>query len=228
LSYFEIMSASLTQHQPQARTTVTRDRIERAALAAFSEVGFDATSTREIAKRAGVKQSLITYHYGTKLDLWKAAVDRVFADFNRRIRSRMEGLEGVEEATQLRLLLREFILFSAERPEIARFMMHEGSRPGPRLSWLYEQHTGRFMELLVERIEAAQRQGLATEGDPAHLMYVLLGSVGMFAHPAEAELVTKGRSREPESLERYVELILRLLLPGVPAPEGRGSPPRKA
>jgi AcrR family transcriptional regulator len=193
---------------------VTKDRIERAALSAFSTAGFDATSTREIAKQAGVKQPLITYHYGSKLGLWKAAVDRVFADFDARIRGRTEGLEGVDEATRLRLLLREFILFSAEHPEIARFMMHEGACPGPRLRWLYERHTGRFMEQLLERIEWAQEQGLATEGDPAHLMYVLIGSVGMFAHPAEAELITHGRSREPESLERYVELVLRLLLPG--------------
>lgn len=216
MSYFLAMRAEPTQSHTQARAAVTRDRIECAALAAFSQVGFDAASTREIAKRAGVKQPLITYHYGSKLGLWQAAVDRVFADFGERLRARMEGLEGVDEATRFRLLLREFILFSAEHPEVARFMMHESARPGPRLLWLYERHTGPFFRLLLERIEWAQQQGLATEGDPAHLVYVLIGSVGMFAHPAEAELVTDGRSREPESLDRYVDLVLRLLLPGVP------------
>ena len=45
--------------------------------------------------------------------------------------------------------------------------------------------------------------------------WAAIGSVAMFAHPAEAELVTRGRSREPESLEAYVELVLRLILPGV-------------
>jgi TetR/AcrR family transcriptional regulator len=208
------MSSPTVLPRVQARTTRTRDRIERAAMAAFSEVGFDAATTRAIAEQAGVKQQLITYHYGSKLDLWKAAVDRVFGEFARRIALRLEGLEGVDEATQLRLLLREFILFSAEHPEIARFMMHEGARAGPRLSWLYQRHTGPFVATMLDRIEWAQRNGLAGEGDPAHLLYILLGSVAMFAHPAEAELVTQGRSREPESLEAYVDLVLRLLLPG--------------
>jgi len=217
------MSPPAARSRPQARTALTRDRIERAALAAFSEVGFDAASTREIASRAGVKQQLITYHYGSKLDLWKAAVDRVFEQFEGRLRVRMEGLEGVDEPTRIRLVLREFILFSAEHPEIARFMMHEGAQPGPRLSWLYERHAGPFFGMLLERIEWAQEQGLAVAGEPAHLLYVLLGAVGMFAHPAEAELVTGGRSLEPGSLEGYVELVLHLRLPGVPAPRAAGE-----
>jgi hypothetical protein len=69
---------------------------------------------------------------------------------------------------------------------------------------------------MLKRLEWAQAEGLAPEGDPAHLLYVLLGCVGMFGHPAEADLVTGGRSRAPESLEGYVDLVLRLILPGVP------------
>ncbi len=65
----------------------------------------------------------------------------------------------------------------------------------------------------------AQHQGFAMEGDPAHLLYVLLGCLDMFGHSAEAELVTGGRSREPESLAQYIELVVRLVLPGIPAPE---------
>ena len=213
------MGSHSPQSRPQARTTATRDRIERAALAAFSEIGFDAASTREIAGRAGVKPQLITYHYGTKLDLWKATVDRAFGEFGERMGSRLKGLEGVDRATRVRLLLREFMLFSAETPEVARFMMHEGTHSSPRLTWLYERHIRTFTELMLERIEWAQQKGLAPEGDPAHLLYVLLGAVGMFTHRAEAELVTGGRSREPESLDGYVELVLRLVLPGVPAPD---------
>jgi TetR/AcrR family transcriptional regulator len=203
---------------PQARTAVTRDRIERAAMSAFSQVGFDAASTRDIAARAGVKQQLLAYHYGSKLDLWKAAVDRGFRAFGKRLQERQDGLDGVDEATRIRLLLREFMLFSAEHPEIARFMMHESASPGPRFRWLYDRHTRGFMESLLERIAWAQERGLAAPGEPSDVLYVLLGAVGMFSHSAEAELVTGGRSREPDSLDRYIEFVLGLLLPGVSAP----------
>ena len=52
------------------------------------------------------------------------------------------------------------------------------------------------------------------------LLVIVLGAVAMFSHPAEADLMTKGLSRKPESLERYVELVLRLVLPDAPSPSG--------
>jgi TetR/AcrR family transcriptional regulator len=201
----------------QARGERTRDRIERAALETFSEGGFDAATTREIAKRAGVKQQLITYHYGPKLELWKAAVDRIFGELHERFARRSEGLEGVDEATRVRLLLREFLLFNAEHPEVIRFMVQEGARPGPRLTWLYERHTRRVFAFLRERIERAQADGIAVEGDPARLTYVFMGSVAMLAQGAGFELLIGGAPLEPESLERYVDLVLRVVLPGLPS-----------
>jgi TetR/AcrR family transcriptional regulator len=213
------MPAQSASSQPQARTAITRDRIERAALATFSQSGFEASSTREIANLAGVKQQLINYHYGSKLDLWKASLDRQFGLAAKRLESRTAGLEGVDSATRLRLLLREFILYSAENPEIARFMMQESGRPGPRFTWLYERHSKHLLQQLLEGFELAQARGLAPEGDPAHLVYVLIGGIGIFSHGAEVDLLTQGRSKEPGALGDYVEMLLRLLLPGVPASE---------
>ena len=213
------MTAQSASSQPQARTAITRDRIERAALAAFAESGFDATSTREIAKRAGVKQQLLTYHYGSKLDLWKASVDRGFGEFTERFVARDAGLAGVEPAARLFLMLREFILFSAEHPEIAQFMMHESGKTGPRFTWLYERHSKRLLDQLLIGFKDAQARGLAAAGEPEHLVYLLIGGVAIFSHGAEVELLSEGRSRDPESLGNYVETLLRLLLPGVPSPE---------
>ncbi len=205
---------SRAQGPLQERTVQTRDRIERAAMAVFSEVGFDAASTYAIAERAGVRQQLITYHYGTKQKLWEAAVDRVFSGFGERFRAHLEGLEGVDEPTRLRLLLREFMRYSAEHPEVARLMMHEGGNPGPRLTWLYQRHSGPFFRELLALIRRAQDQGLAAAGDPVHFLYLFVGSVGMFTHRAEAELVNGGRAVDGDFVEGYIEFVLGVLLGG--------------
>ena len=52
----------------------TRASILQAALEEFSEKGFDGTSTRLIAAKAGVHHALIKYHFQSKDALWKAAV----------------------------------------------------------------------------------------------------------------------------------------------------------
>jgi TetR/AcrR family transcriptional regulator len=200
----------------------TRERVENAALQAFAESGFEAASTREIAARAGVSQQLITYHFKSKLALWKAVANRIFAQLRDALTARLHGLEGVEEATRARLLLREYIRFSADHPEVARFMMHEGARRGPRLAWLVERHLRPLFEAAQRLIAEAQARGLAPAGDPIHIAYLLVGATMLFSQSAEFELLAGRDARSPEVVEAHVELVLRLLL-GVPRPAAVGG-----
>ena len=52
----------------------TRAALLDAALALFSEKGFDRATTREIAERAGVDPALIMRYFGSKAALYVAAV----------------------------------------------------------------------------------------------------------------------------------------------------------
>lgn len=49
-----------------------RDRILRAAEEVIAELGYAATSLRKIAERAEVPVALISYHFGSKPDLYRA------------------------------------------------------------------------------------------------------------------------------------------------------------
>lgn len=51
-----------------------RGKIFEAATQLFSEHGFKGTTTRNIANLAGVKQVMINYYYGTKVDLYEAVL----------------------------------------------------------------------------------------------------------------------------------------------------------
>ncbi|HUC21102.1 MAG TPA: helix-turn-helix domain-containing protein, partial [Streptosporangiaceae bacterium] len=70
----------------------TRDRILAAALDLFSELSFEGATTREIAARAGVTQPLLNYHFSTKDELWRAAVDGLFEELTRVMLAREAGL----------------------------------------------------------------------------------------------------------------------------------------
>ena len=52
----------------------TREAIIEAARQRFSEVGFDKASVRSIAAKAGVDPALVHHYFGTKQDLFVAAV----------------------------------------------------------------------------------------------------------------------------------------------------------
>ncbi|WP_155058145.1 TetR/AcrR family transcriptional regulator [Streptomyces blattellae] len=56
----------------------TRDRILNAAREEFSERGYEKTSVRAIAKAAGVDSALVHHYFGTKEQVFEAAVEVAF------------------------------------------------------------------------------------------------------------------------------------------------------
>ena len=67
--------------------TETRDTILTAARRLFAEKGYDSTTIRGIAAEAGVNPALVHHFFGTKQDIFIAAVDFPFepAEVARRI-----------------------------------------------------------------------------------------------------------------------------------------------
>ncbi|MEU9736971.1 TetR family transcriptional regulator [Streptomyces sp. NPDC048002] len=69
----------------------TRDRILSVARAEFSEHGYEKTSVRGIAKAAGVDSALVHHYFGTKEQIFEAAVEVAFAP---AIKARDSVFEG--------------------------------------------------------------------------------------------------------------------------------------
>jgi AcrR family transcriptional regulator len=62
-----------------AAAPATRDRILDAAREEFSERGYEKTSVRGIAKAAGVDSALVHHYFGTKEQVFEAAIEVAFA-----------------------------------------------------------------------------------------------------------------------------------------------------
>jgi AcrR family transcriptional regulator len=67
----------------------TREQIAQAARRQFAELGFDRTSIRSVAAEAGVDPRLVLHYFGTKQQLFLAAVDLPFqvSDLVDRLRA---------------------------------------------------------------------------------------------------------------------------------------------
>ncbi|MGV9880846.1 TetR/AcrR family transcriptional regulator [Streptomyces sp. NPDC003006] len=89
----------------------TRDRILQAARDEFSERGYEKTSVRGIAKAAGVDPALVHHYFGTKEQVFEAAITVSFAPALEAPAAVEEGpLDGVGER------LTRFILGVWENP----------------------------------------------------------------------------------------------------------------
>ncbi len=190
----------------------TRERILEAALDLFSERSFEGATTRDIAARAGVTQPLLHYHFSSKDELWRAAVDRLFAELTAALAARQEGLRGVDELTAARLLVREFVSFSAHHPQVHRIITQECKVDGPRMDWLVERHIRPLYEVTAERFARLVEQKLMPDIPIPHLYYLVTGAgPTMFVLGPECRRLTGIDPTDPDVIEVHADAVCRLL-----------------
>src|SRR6201995_4885636 len=156
-----------------------REELLKSALVEFGAKGFDGASTRAIAARVEAHQPQINYHFESKTALWTAAVDRLFGLL-------WEALDGVIPAkptdVEVPALaagfaegIRRFVRFAAKHPELNQIMVHEGTAPSDRLTWLTETHVKPFFNGIRPAWQALRDAGVAAPIDGDVLYYLLLG-----------------------------------------------------
>lgn len=190
----------------------TRDRIVAAAIDLFSERSFDGATTRDIAARAGVTQPLLSYHFTSKEALWRAAVDALFAVLDRTLTQRAVGLRGVDDITAAKLLVREFVTFSARTPQLHRIIMQESKADGPRMDYLVDTHVRPIYERTVALFDALVRTGAVPDVPVAHLYYILTGAgPTMFVLGPESRRLTGLDPTSDAVIEAHADAVCRLL-----------------
>ena len=89
-----------TDRQPTARqrqAAARREQILKTALGLFAAQGFDATSTKQIAKEAGIAEGLIFHYFPTKASLLSAILEDRMEErraFRSELRPLLEGASG--------------------------------------------------------------------------------------------------------------------------------------
>ena len=201
----------------------TRERMLDAALSAFSELGYDGASTREIAKRANVNQGLIPYYFGSKEKLWQEAVNRAFAEVRGGLQAAMAAIDaGSADRDAVERMIRGFVRFAADHPEFHRLMTEEGKRDGPRLRWIVDHHVKPIVDSIEKLAAHADEDSpLALHLDPALLHYLLVGATTHLYHQApEFQRLTGRNATDADVVEAHADALIALFLGPESAPKG--------
>jgi AcrR family transcriptional regulator len=78
-----------------------RDDVLDAAMAEFADHGFEGASTEDMARLAGISQPYLFRLFGTKKELFKAAVARCFRETLDLFQRAAEGKRGEEALTAI-------------------------------------------------------------------------------------------------------------------------------
>lgn len=115
-------------------------QIATAALSEFATHGYEGAKISNIAKLAGVVTPAVHYHYKTKLDLWKAAVDHSFKEYDLLTNSIQSDLTDLDPISILKVIIRRYTTIAFNNPERIRIMLLESIRDNERSQWLIEKH----------------------------------------------------------------------------------------
>jgi AcrR family transcriptional regulator len=142
------------------RSIETRERLVEAAIELFGLAGFDGTSTRAIAGKAGVSLAAIPYHFTTKEKLYLAAASSIAEQVSRRLGPALKVLDadiysGALSRKKAITLLEEvftpfvMMLASNDSEKWARFTLREQAAPTEAFEILYASEIGRFFRAVI-------------------------------------------------------------------------------
>ncbi|MBE2251007.1 MAG: TetR/AcrR family transcriptional regulator [Myxococcus sp.] len=129
----------------------TKQRILEAADGLFGALGFDVTTTRDIAERSGVNKALIHYHFGTKDDLLEALLEGAYAKLGAALQASL-ATPRASLTAQVDHLLDTYADFLAEHRAFSRIVQREVA-------------SGRHVERIVERTLPMFQLGVAWMGE---------------------------------------------------------------
>src|SRR6516165_638968 len=85
-------TSSLSGHE--LRSGETRKRLVLAAIEVFGQIGYEAATTRELAKQAETNLSAINYHFGGKKELYLAAAQEIADHAAGLVKPLIDGLSA--------------------------------------------------------------------------------------------------------------------------------------
>ena len=72
-------------------------------------------------------QSMVHYHFKSKEQIWKAAIEQLMRDLANVFPSPRTRLKDLDPVSRLKVLVRRFLKMSARDISLSRIMIHEGT-----------------------------------------------------------------------------------------------------
>ncbi|MBN2041976.1 MAG: TetR/AcrR family transcriptional regulator [Spirochaetes bacterium] len=136
----------------------TKIKILDSALKIFAQNGFYNTSLRDIAAHAGTTHNLIRHHFGSKDDLWKAAVDNKIQSHADSLTEILEDAGLMDPVDLLKLFIKTFISYTARNTELAKIFFSDYGRNNPHLDYLLKKQKV-FLDITQPIFTKVQKKG---------------------------------------------------------------------
>jgi len=199
-------------HHTDETASGTDDKLLDAAERVFAERGYHATSTLEIARRAGVNKTLIHYYFRSKEGLYRALMERI----SNQLAPFLEDFSITDPVEALTAATRRYVKLLADNPYYVRLCAYSALE-GVEITGDTEMHE----KLFVAASTAIQRgidQGAFRAEDPRHVLITVEGMCRFFFEHEEHVREQWGDAWERDRIvEERCEHVVNMLLHGLGA-----------
>ncbi|HSA59367.1 MAG TPA: TetR/AcrR family transcriptional regulator [bacterium] len=189
-----------------------RDKILKAAISLFSQGGFAGTTTRRIARKAGISEALLFRHFPNKERLYDAILQRKMEESNPRILGDLPTDRGPE--TLLRALARRLVRTHEDDPSFLRLFLFSALEDHKLNDLFFKKRTMAVAGFLVDYFRKAMDAGVLEKSDPETKALAFLAMVFGYIESRiiyKVPQVTKHAAEE--LMDEYVGVFLHGVLP---------------
>jgi AcrR family transcriptional regulator len=193
-----------------------RSQILRIAIQLFSQSGFSGTTTKEIARQAGVSEAMVFRHFATKSELYNAILD-----FKACESGNVHPLELIAEAMAAEdddRVFYEMILNALNKherdPEFMRLLFHSALEGHELAEIFIERNIVPIYEFMSAYIARRQKTGAIRQDiKPKVIVRAIIGM--MIHHALNNSLWDKNRRVLDISNEEAARAFADILLQGI-------------
>lgn len=183
----------------------TEQKIIKAAKSIFTQKGFAATKTRDIAEEAGINLALLNYYFGSKENLFKLVVTDKFQDLFGVLGPVLSNAEIALE-DKIELLIEKYSQLLTENEDLPIFVLSELKNN----EQIFEKILQQARNLSQPVIEKQLREKGYTVSVPDFVVNII--SLAIFPFVAKP-LFTSSGLIEKEKFSEFIE-NRKKLIPG--------------
>ncbi len=197
-----------------------RDQILQASVELFSKHGFAGTTTKEIARTAGVSEALVFRHFATKDELYNAILEGKTCQMGllRTIAGEDKGLTEAIEAKDDRAVfyLLAFNALNSQQsdPRFVRLLLYSALEEHDLAERFFSESVSRIYEFIGSYIKQRQEDGDFRKIDSA---IVVRAFHGMIVHHSLNNILWNKRRKliditNEEAARQFTEIVLSGIL----------------
>lgn len=212
--------AAIGQRQKKKSETQRRDpaatwrALLDAAVSEFSTYGFEGGRVDRIAQLAGVNKQLVYHYFGSKDDLYRAALEEVYREI--RLREQELHLADLEPEEAMRLLVAFSFDYLADHPEFVALINDENRMEARHLKTsdkVTEMHSP-IVKLVEETLARGVAAGVFNDRFGPVNLYLSIAALSFFyfANRSTLSVIFDRDMASPAQAARRREHVIALVL----------------